>query len=68
MRFTISRHEAHSLHLYYVLERDHHPFAHGPLEYSIVTRRLVEAPLNEILERQAEAYAESYLQRKACRA
>lgn len=65
IRFTISRHEADSLHLYYVLERDHHPFAHGPLEYSIATRRLVQAPANEILERQAEAYAESYLRRKA---
>lgn len=65
VRFTISRHEPDSLHLYYVLERDHHPFAHGPLEYSIAARRLVQAPPNEILARQVEAYAESYLRRKA---
>jgi hypothetical protein len=68
VRFTLSRHEADSLHLYYVLERDHHPFSHGPLEYSLVTRRLVQAPASEILARQAEAYAESYLRRKSARA
>ena len=67
VRFTLSRHEADSLHLYYVLERDHHPFAHGPLEYSLASRRLVQAPASEILARQAEAYAESYLQRQRSR-
>jgi hypothetical protein len=68
VRFTLSRDEAGSLHLYYVLERDHHPFAHGPLEYCLSTRRLVQAPSNEILARQAEAYAENYLRRQEFRA
>lgn len=65
VRFSLLRHEGDSLHLYYVLERDHHPFAHGPLEYAIGTGRLVEAPPSEIVARQAEAYAENYLRRRA---
>src|ERR1035438_6075017 len=33
VRFTISADNGACLRLYYVLERNHHPFAHGPLEY-----------------------------------
>ena len=47
-----------------VLERDHHPFAHGPLEYSLTAARFLQAPSGEILSRQAEAYVQSYLRRK----
>ena len=63
VRFTISGDDGRSVHLYYVLERDHHPFAHGPLEYSLA-RGLVAAAPNEILGRQVEAYVASYLERK----
>ena len=64
VRFTISGDNGVSLHLYYVLERDHHPFAHGPLEYSLTAGRFLQAPAGEILSRQAEAYVQSYLRRK----
>ena len=67
VRFTLSLDDGRSLHLYYVLERDHHPFAHGPLEYSIETGALVQAAPDDVVTRQAEAYAASYLRRKALR-
>jgi hypothetical protein len=46
------------------VERDHHPFAHGRLDYSTQTGVFAERPAGEILERQAQAYAESYRRRK----
>lgn len=64
VRFAISRDDGVSLQLYYVLERDHHPFAHGPLEYSLTAGQFLQAPSGEILSRQAEAYVQSYLRRK----
>ena len=64
IRFTISRHEETVLRIYYVAERDHHPFEQGPLVYSLSDHALVEPPASRTLTRQAEAYAESYLRRK----
>jgi len=62
VRFTISHHDATGLLLYYVMERDHHPFAHGPLEYSFAAGF---GPMsNPLLQRQATAYVESYQRRK----
>jgi hypothetical protein len=62
VRFTISHCDATGLLLYYVMERDHHPFAHGPLEYSFAAGF---APIgNLLLLRQATAYVESYQRRK----
>jgi hypothetical protein len=63
VRFTISSHEGPTVRIYYVVERDHHPFAHGRLEYSL-TASAFETPLESgTLMRQAEAYVESYLRR-----
>jgi hypothetical protein len=64
VRFTISSHESTAIHIYYVVERDHHPFAHGRLEYSPAAAGFVTAPDTATLERQARAYVESYLRRK----
>jgi hypothetical protein len=64
VRFTISRDDGATLRIYYVVERDHHPFSHGPLEYSLACGGFVEAPEGEIICRQARAYVESYLRRK----
>jgi hypothetical protein len=64
VRFTISRDDGQLLHLHYVLERDHHPYAHGSLEYQRGSAGLVRAPQNEIVRRQAEAYITSYLRQK----
>jgi hypothetical protein len=62
-RFTIARDDGAALHLYYVLERDHRPFAHGPLEYSRSLAAFIAAPASETLARQAWAYVQSYLRR-----
>jgi hypothetical protein len=65
IRFTISRDEGAILRLYYVAERDHHPFAHGPLEYSRAAVASTPAhACGETLDAQARAYAASYLRRK----
>jgi hypothetical protein len=67
VRFTVSRDEGASLGIYYVLERDHHPFAHGPLNYSLARGTFVNPLSGEIVNRQAQAYVESYLRRKGRR-
>ena len=65
VRFTISRDDGSTIGVYYVMERDHHPFAHGPLEYSRASGGFPEtaAPAGEVV-RQAAAYVQSYLKRK----
>jgi len=58
VRFTILGEEpGGGARLYYVVERDHHPFAHGALEESAGGIGNAPAPL---LARQASAYLESY--------
>jgi len=64
IRFTVSRDDGATLRLYYVVERDHHPFAHGPLEYSC-SAIAVAGDRSDLLNAQAEAYAASYLRRKS---
>lgn len=64
VRFTISRDDGASLKVYYVIERDHHPFSYGPLEYSLVDGQFADPPAGETICRQANAYVENYLRRK----
>jgi hypothetical protein len=64
VRFAITGDYGAGLRISYVVERDHHPFAHGRLDYSIATGAFAERPAGETLERQAQAYAESYRRRK----
>jgi hypothetical protein len=64
-RFTIRQDDGASLRLYYVLERNHHPFAHGPMEFRLDQGALAAAPAGTLTDRQARAYAASYLRRKA---
>ena len=66
IRFAINRDDGATLRIYYVLERNHHPFAHGPLEFSRTSAALADAPaIGETLRAQAEAYAASFLRRKS---
>jgi hypothetical protein len=65
VRFTISGDDGATLRLYYVVERNHHPFAHGPLTWSRAAAAFAEPPQSSILHRQAAAYVESYLRRKS---
>jgi hypothetical protein len=68
VRFTIRAVDKTSVRLYYVVERDHHPFAHGPLGFSLASGALVDPPDGEWLGRQALAYVRSYLRRRAAAA
>ena len=67
VRFTVAAAGAASLRLYYVLERDHHPYAHGPLEYLLPSGPFLALPQGEAFgdafASQARAYAASYLRR-----
>ena len=64
VRFTISSHHGDLIRIWYVVERDHHPFAHGQLEYSTAAAAFAVPPETATLARQAQAYVESYLRRK----
>ena len=65
IRFTIARDEDAVLRLYYVAERDHHPFAHGPLHFLRASATLEGVTEPTLLAAQAIAYAASYLRRKS---
>jgi hypothetical protein len=65
VRFTISSDDGATLRLYYVMEQNHHPFAHGPLAYSRIGAAFAESPADQTLRGQAQAYISSYLRRKS---
>jgi len=62
-RFTIAGDDRDALQVYYVLERDHHPWSHGPLEFSRGTDSFLSPHPGEITLRLARAYVASYLRR-----
>jgi hypothetical protein len=64
VRFTISNDRDGIVGIYWVMEKDHLPFAHGPLEYSRAHGSLRTAHPDPCLTQQAQAYAGSYLRRK----
>jgi hypothetical protein len=64
VRFSIARDEGATLRLQYVVERDHHPFVHGRLEYSVASASFAaSSPIPNLLP-QARAYVQSYFHRK----
>jgi hypothetical protein len=65
VRFTISGDDGATLRLYYVVEQNHHPFAHGPLTYSRILAAFANPPADQALCGQALAYVASYLRRKS---
>ena len=69
VRFTVSGHQNTAIHIYYVIERDHLPFAHGALEYTTSDGAFTRTPdvyaaEDAMVSRQAQAYVTSYLRRK----
>jgi len=64
MRFILVSDDGAVLRLYYVLERDHRPFAHGPLEFSVAQNEVTTPAEGSLTDRQARAYAASYLRRR----
>jgi len=62
-RFTIAADGPGMLRVYYVLERDHHPWAHGPLEFSRDGAARAGQAADESIVALAGAYVASYLRR-----
>lgn len=63
VRFCISRDSGDLVQVMYAIEQDHHPLAHGTVEYARSSGTFGTA-LNAKLETQARAYISSYLRRK----
>jgi hypothetical protein len=63
VRFSISDDREGLIRIYWVMEKDHSPFAHGPLEYSRAEAGFLAAHADASLTRQAQAYIGSYLSR-----
>ena len=63
VRFTIAADTPESLRLYHVVERDHHPWSHGPLEFSRLRGAFEGEPAGEATLGLARAYIKSYLRR-----
>lgn len=64
IRFSVSAAQEGSLHLYYVVERQHLPLAHGPLEYISPEAGFRPEPPLAAVTRLAGAYVSSYLRRR----
>ena len=64
VRFSISRDQDGMIGIYWVVEKNHLPFAHGPLEYSREAARFTLPHTDARVAQQAQAYVSSYLRRK----
>jgi hypothetical protein len=64
VRFGISHDREGLVGIYWVMEKDHLPFAHGPLDYSRADAGFRTAHPDACVTRQAQAYVSSYLRRK----
>ena len=64
VRFGISHDREGLVGIYWVMEKDHLPFAHGPLEYSREAARFLPSHTDPRVAQQAQAYISSYLRRK----
>jgi hypothetical protein len=66
VRFGVSHDQNGIVSIHYVIEKSHEPVEHGPLAYSRETGLFLTEHRNRLVQRQAEAYVESYLLRKNC--
>jgi len=64
VRFLIARDREDLIRIEYIVERDHHPFGHGALEYSRALGGFAGSGENAIFDRQALAFVASYLRRR----
>jgi len=63
VRFAISQDQDGLIRLYWVVEKNHLPFAHGPLEYARAEGCFRTAHPDARIAQQAQAYLSSYLRR-----
>jgi hypothetical protein len=64
VRFSISHDRDGLIRIYWVMEKAHLPFAHGPLEYSHDGGSIGDAHPDACIAQQGQAYVSSYLRRK----
>lgn len=64
VRFSISHDRGGIVRIYWVMEKNHLPFAHGPLEYSRAASDFTAPHPDACIAQQARAYVASYLRRK----
>jgi hypothetical protein len=65
VRFHIADDGRDLIRIQYVFEKLCWPQRHGAVEYSVVSRTFAPAPGDDLLEKQAVAFVESYLRRRA---
>ena len=63
-RFSVTGDQDGLLTIFYVSEQGHTPLEHGTLEYSATMGRFLRGHSNRLLQKQAQAYVDSYLLRK----
>ena len=64
VRFSVVHDSDNVVGIYWVREKNHRPFDHGPLEYSRGSEAFTAVGLDPALRQQAHAYVASYLRRK----
>lgn len=64
VRFSVTRDQGEVVTIFYVVEQNGSPKEHGEIEYVVAARQFRPNLTGGMLERQAQAYAESYLRRK----
>ncbi len=64
VRFALSKDEGTRILLQYVYERAHEPINHGVVEYDCVAHHWIVPLSDEIVQRQAECFLSSYLERR----
>ncbi|TAN23881.1 MAG: hypothetical protein EPN33_03435 [Acidobacteria bacterium] len=62
--FSIARDKEDIILIYYVLEVDHTPGEHGTVQYDNQQKRWLKTNPDPRVQKQAECYLSSYLQRK----
>jgi hypothetical protein len=67
VRFAVTADTGSSVRIYWVREKGHEPFDHGPLEFSVEARTFLASGTDAAVEQQARAYLASYLRRKSRR-
>ncbi len=68
VRFSVTDDTPARLLVVYVVEKDHAPAEFGTLEYTVESASLNGPYIGDVLVRQARAFLESYLSRRAQRA
>jgi|SRR5271165_2620309 len=63
LRYSVTSHMEDSLELVWIEERDHAPFRHGSLHFTISTGCFLETGQDTPVAAQALAYCRSYLKR-----